>query len=520
MIRVKRVATAGIVGGAELRPAGCRYLSAMSVVPAPTAPPAPDRGDLGELRACAAVPLPRLRSIPDFVGMPNGDRPLADESIFVSAQAAALGWFLVCVIATLLISGGVAGVLTWPYTVALLVAFVWLPGYLSAFRFATLFLEDPPALTVVRPMTPVTVVVSGSTTPASTRSALAYLAGQDYAGPFRVILVGGGLADEDVRAAQQAASELGLDLGVLRAGWLGSEEACNLALPHVATSLVLALQAGACLHPSALRLLVARLESSPRETAAVSGHAFVRNRQCGTRAEVLATDYAQQVDATRRIENLYQGAQVSEPACMLFQVQALRAVNGLPGGPASAVAAAWRFLERGWRVGYEPRAIAFTTEPVTLGTAGRSRARAERGLVESVRATGVDPQRPTSSRFVTAVARSGLARDLAFVVAGLHAVALLVLGHGALVIGYLVLVVPVSVAGATLARRGQREVLDEAGLVPPRRRVDPISPLLGLQAVQAPAAIVEALRGWSMRTPRPPRRVTRRRLAGRGPRYA
>ena len=520
MIRVKTVATIGIVRGAVLGAVGCRYLTAMSAVPTPTAPAAADRGDLGEVRACAAVPLPPLRSIPDFVGMPTGDRPLADESIFVAAHAAAVGWLLVCVIVTLLISGGVAGVLSWPYAVALLVAFVWLPAYLSAFRYATLFLEDSPALTVVRPITPVTVVLSGSTTPESTRSALAYLAGQDYAGRFRVILVGGGLADGDVRAAQQAASELGLDLGVLRAGWLGSEGACNLALPHVATSLVLTLQAGACLHPSALRLLVARLESSPRETAAVSGHAFVRNRQCGTRAEVLAADYAREVDATRRIENLYQGAQVAEPACTLFQVQALRAVNDLPDGQAPAVTAAWRFLERGWRVGYEPRAIAFTTEPVTLGTAGRSRARGERIVVDSARATGVDHQRRPASRFVTAVARSGLARDLAFTVAGLHAVALLVWGHGALVLSYLVLVVPVALAAAALARRGQREVLDEAGLVTPRRLIDPISPMLGLQAVQAPAAIAEALRGWPTRTRRSPRRVTRWRLGRRGPRYA
>jgi hypothetical protein len=105
-------------------------------------------------------------------------------------------------------------------------------------------------------------------------------------------------------------------------------------------------------------------------------------------------------------------------------------------------------------------------------------------------------------------------------VAGLHAVALLVVGHGALVISYLVLVVPVALAAAALARRGLREVLDEAGLVTPRRRIDPISPMLGLQAVQAPVAIAEALRGWPTRTNRSPRRVTRRRLAGRGPRYA
>jgi biofilm PGA synthesis N-glycosyltransferase PgaC len=517
MIRVNTVATAGIVGGAELGASGCRYCSAMSTIAATTAA-APD--DLHEIRACAAVPLPRLRSIPDFVGMPNGDQQLADESTFLAAQGAALGWLLVCVVVTLLIGGGVASLLSWPYAVTLVAAFVWLPAYLSAFRYATLFLEDPPALTVVRPTTPVTVVVSGNTAPASTRSALAHLAGQDYAGPFRVILVGGGLTDVDVHTIQRAASELRLDLDILRAGWLGSAEACNRALPHLTTPLLLQLQAGACLHPSALRLLVARLESSPRETAAVSGHAYVRNRRCGAGAEVLAADYAMDADATQRIESRFRGAQASEAACTLFQVQALRAVKGLPDGEAAEVTTAWRFLVRGWRVVHEPRAIAFTTEPVTLGTAGRSRARVARGVINGAGETGVDRHWPASSRFVTAVARSGLVRDVAFVVAGLHAGALLTMGNAALVAGYLVLVVPVALAAAALARRDRREVLDEAGLVMPRRFIDPISPVVGLQAVQAPAAIAEALRCWHAHRGRLPRWVTPRWLAGQGPRYA
>ncbi|HEY5164836.1 MAG TPA: hypothetical protein VIJ44_02675, partial [Acidimicrobiia bacterium] len=146
--------------------------------------------------------------------------------------------------------------------------------------------------------------------------------------------------------------------------------------------------------------------------------------------------------------------------------------------------------------------------------------RSERGVINGARETGANRPRPASSRFVTAVARSALARDAAFVVAGLHAGALVAWGHSALVVAYLVLVVPVALAAAALARRDQREVLDEAGLVMPRRVIDPISPVLGLQAVEAPAAIVEALRGWHAGRVPSPRRVTQRMLAGRGPRYA
>ena len=493
----------------------------MSAVPAPPVSAATERSDLGEIGASIADPLPVLRSTPDFVGMPNGDRPLADESRFAAAQAAAGGWLLVAVASTLLLGGaGLAALVTWPYAVALFAVFVWLPAYLSVFRYAALFFEDPPGLTVVRPVTPVTVVVSGNAAPGPTRSALAYLAAQDYDGPLRVVMVGGGLSDDDVRATQQTAFGLGINLDILRGGWLGPAAACNLALPHVATPLVLTLQAGTCLHPSAVRLLVARLESSPRETAGVSGHAFVRNRRSGLVAEVLAAGSTRDVDTTRRVESLFQGAQVAEPACMVFHVQALRALNGLPDDPASAVAASWRFLERGWRVGYEPHALAFTTQPVTIGTAGRSRADAERRVAAEAHETGVDPQRSTASRFLGAVARSALARDVAFTLAGLQALALLARGNAALLVGYLLFVVPIALVTGALARRNQREVLDETGLSTPRRLTDQVAPLLGLQAVQGPAAIAESLRGRPPRRRRSPRALTRRRLARRGPRYA
>jgi poly-beta-1,6-N-acetyl-D-glucosamine synthase len=482
--------------------------------------PVADPHHPSEVRASAAVPLPHLRSIPDFVGMPNGEQAAADDAPFWVAQAAALGWALVAVVVTFLIGGGVASVLTWPYALALFLGLVWLPAYLSAFRYTALFLDDSPALTVVRPATPVTVVVSGSTAPASTLATLGYLAGQDYAGPFRVILVGGNLADADVHAVQRAAADLGLGLDVLRAGWLGSAAACNLAVPHVTTTLVLSLHAGACLHPSAVRLLVARLESSPPDTAAVSGQAFVRNRLPGDRAEVRAAGYAVDVDATQRIESLFRGACVAEPACMLFQVSAVRAIGGLPDGGASEVTAAWRFLARGWRVVHEPHAIAFTTEPITVGSAGRARARADRGVIAGRREARAHRPGRASTRFLTALARSGRVRDAAFLVAAVHAVALIGLGHAELVVAYLALVAPVVLAAAASARRHQREVLDEAGLVTPHPRAASVVALLAQQVVQAPAAIGEALHRRPVGQAPAVRQLTPGRLPGRGPRYA
>jgi hypothetical protein len=206
----------------------------------------------------------------------------------------------------------------------------------------------------------------------------------------------------------------------------------------------------------------------------------------------------------------------------MYRVQALRAVNGLPAVDASEVAVAESFLDRGWRVSHEPSAIAFTTEPVTLGTLGWARTRATRGVSDGVRASGgVDRQRPRSGRFLVALARSAPLRDAGFVFAGAHAAVLVLLGNVTLVAGYLVLVVPVGLVASGRARRGQREVLDEAGLVAPRRLLDVVSPVLSLQVIQAAPALAAFLRGW-LSGDRPPRPRLRppRLLGGRGPRYA
>src|SRR5260370_3213763 len=172
----------------------------MNAVPVSTPPSAAGLDALEEIRASASVPLPRLRSIPDFVGMPTGEQSLAEDSAFLAAQGAALGWLVVCAVVGLVLGGGRAARVSWPSAIVLFALFVGLPAYLNAFRYVALLLADPPGLTVVRPTTPVTVVVSGSAAPMSTLSTLAYLAAQDYDGPIQVVLVGRGLAAEDVVA--------------------------------------------------------------------------------------------------------------------------------------------------------------------------------------------------------------------------------------------------------------------------------------------------------------------------------
>jgi len=448
-----------------------------------------------EVRCSAAYPLPHLHPVPDFVGLPSSRRYVTVQSKFVIAQVAALSWTGFAAVISFSLGQGLAELVSWPYAVVLLVAVVWIPAYLAAFTAITLVLDDPPALKVVRPGTPVTVLIPVRDERTALVATLAYLAAQDYDGPLRVIVVDRGSTDDTPNEARRAALRLRLDTEVLCEPDLDRAAARNAGLARVTTPLIVAVDPGAYLHPSAVRLLVARLSSSPSDTAAVAGDAVVRNHQDGSGAELLAAEYALGANAVQRVNALFQGALVAEGACSVFRTDAVRAVNGWATGAAQDVQLTWRFLERGWRVFYEPLALAFTTERITIGSAARRRARYTWGLLAALREPGRRPLRFPFSRFLTALDVATPVLDLVFTIAWVQAVVFLAFGQFMLVGFYLLFVLPMSLAAPALARRYQRDVLDEAGLAVARRGgLGRLAPLLWTHAVQAPIGVWSGLR--------------------------
>ncbi len=460
-------------------------------------PPAPDGADTAsrEVRCSASYPLPQLRPVPDFVGLPSGRRYVTVQSKFVIAQVAAAGWTAIAVAISLAFAQGLATLVSWPYAVVLLAATVWVPAYLAAFSAITLVLDDPPALKVVRPGTPVTVLIPVLDERTALVATIAYLAAQDYDGSLKVLVVDRGSADDTAGEARRAALRVGLDADVLTVPGVDRASARNAGLARVTTPLLVTVEPGAYLHPSAVRLLVARLSSSPNDTAGVAGDAVVRNHREGSGAELLAAEYALGANAVQRVNALFQGALVAEGACSVFRTDAVRAVNGWATGAAQDVQLTWRLLERGWRVFHEPLALAFTTERITIASAARRRARHAWGLLAALHEPGRRPLRFPFSRFLTAVDVATPVLDLVFTIAWVQAVVFLAFGQLSLVGFYALFVLPLSLAAPALVRRYQRDVLDEAGLAVARRGgLARFSPLLWTQAVQAPVGVWSELR--------------------------
>lgn len=466
----------------------------MATVPFPDAASATESAtETGVFRSSAAFPLPRLHPVADFVALPTTKRYVSVQTKFAIAIGAAALWLVAAVVGAGLAVPAMGDTVPWPVAALLFVLLVAVPGMLTTFSLVGLLLDRPPTPTVARPALPVTVAVTARNQPRSVVETLEALRAQDYDGALTVLLVDNGSTDATLDEAARAAARLGIALRTVVERRSGEAQARNAAAACTDTPLLVVVRAGAQLHPSAVRLLVARLLRSPADTAGVSARALVRNGRGGDLAETVAYDYSVNVHADQRMQGLFQGPLVADGVCALFRTDAVRAVGGWTRDDHDSVMITWRFLERGWRVFHESLAVAFTVERVTLGSWAARRVRAANAIVEGARVKGLRSLHFPSNRFVAMTDATGPLVDGCFTGAALLALALAVMGTPALLTAYVVLVLPVSIAAVAVSRRVSRLALDDVGLRPAGGPRAWLGAALSLHPVQAPLGAAHAL---------------------------
>jgi len=448
---------------------------------------------LGEFRASAAFPLPRLRPVADFVALPAPKRYVTVQAKFGLALGATALWLLLAVLGATAVLPRMDEIVPWPIGAVLFLVVVALPGMVVTFSLAGLALDQPPTPTVARPALPATVAITARNQARSVVASLGALRTQDYDGALTVLLVDNGSTDATVDEARRAAAQLDIELKVLVERRVGVVYARNAAAAVTDTPLLVVLEAGTVLHPSAVRLLVARLLRSPSDTAAVSAHALVRNTRNGDLPETIAYDYSLNAHANQRMHGLFQAPLVAEGACSLYRTDAVRAVEGWSRDDTDGVMITWRFLERGWRVFHEPLAVVFTSHPVTIGSWAARRVRAANSIVEGARVKGLRSLRFPFNRFVAMIDATAPVLDGVFTGGALLALALAAMGAPGLVLAYALLVLPISLAFAIAIRRAMRRGLDDVGITVPGGPRAWLGTGLSLHAVQAPLGAWNAL---------------------------
>jgi biofilm PGA synthesis N-glycosyltransferase PgaC len=292
------------------------------------------------------------------------------------------------------------------------------------------------------------------------------------------------------------------NLTVLRTDHVGKAGALNEGLKHVTNAVTVCIDADTYLYLGSLRRIVSRLISDPPHTAAVAGAVMVRNSRSTFWTRVQEWDYFIGIASVKRQQSLYQGTLVAQGAFSAFRTEALRAANGWPPVIGEDIVMTWSLLKRGWRVGFEATAIAFTTAPEDFHGFWRQRQRWARGMIEGLKTHGNLVWNGRLSGFFVAMDFVVPVVDLTYTFAFLPGVLLALTGRYYVAGPMTLFVVPIALAIVLALFRQQKKVYDSIGLKVRRNNWGFVMFVLAFQAVMSPVSVTGYFKetlGWRKR---------------------
>ena len=175
---------------------------------------------------------------------------------------------------------------------------------------------------------------------------------------------------------------------IVRGNHGGKAMALNQGLEHVSHDILVCIDADTFLHPQALRRIVTRFLTDPQDTAAVAGCVLVKNSRASFMTRLQEWDYFTGIASAKRQQSLYQGTLVAQGAFSAFHSKIIKAHKGWPSVIGEDIVMTWALIKSGWRIGFEPSAIGFTSAPTSFSGFYRQRKRWARGMIEGLKQHG------------------------------------------------------------------------------------------------------------------------------------
>ncbi len=175
----------------------------------------------------------------------------------------------------------------------------------------------------------------------------------------KVVVIDDGSTDDTARLARDAGAQVVTSTGGSKA------RALNVGLGEVTSDLVVAVDADTFLAPDAINELVATIEEGYDGTCA----AVLPQQGRGLFVRARRFEYVLARRWLKRVESTLGRVHVLSGAAFCFRTSALRAIGGVPLDVpiAEDMDLTWTLQGAGYRIGYSPRAVAYTREPETLG---------------------------------------------------------------------------------------------------------------------------------------------------------
>jgi poly-beta-1,6-N-acetyl-D-glucosamine synthase len=274
--------------------------------------------------------------------------------------------------------------LSFPLALLIIGGLAYIPGYMNAFLISSLLLDRQPPSKNEDPHEEITILIAAHNEEDKIFQTLQYIDRQDYSGKINVIVINNCSTDETVNEVRKAKKKLSIDIKLIHENKPGKFHALNHALKAVSTAFFITLDADTLLHPSSIRYLVSRIQSSPEEVCAVAGSVLAKNSRENLLTKMQEWDYFLGIASIKRLQGLYQGTLVAQGAYSLYKTECIKEVGGWPDAIGEDIVLTWRLLKRNWKVYFEPCAVAFTEVPSSFKHLVRQRARWTRGMIEGL----------------------------------------------------------------------------------------------------------------------------------------
>ena len=214
-------------------------------------------------------------------------------------------------------------------------------------------------------------------------SSIRSIAALDYPNKEIVVIDDGSTDDTYWQAVEEGKRTLGVDVRVLSQKNGGKASALNRGLREARGAFVMCVDGDSNLAPQSLREGMRHFVDP--NVVAVAGNVKVANRR-NMLTWLQALEYVEGLNLMRSAQAFFRVVNIIPGPLGIFRREALLEVGGYSSATfAEDCDLTLALLTRGWKIKYEPRAIAYTEAPEQLYPLLRQRYRWTRGILQALR---------------------------------------------------------------------------------------------------------------------------------------
>ncbi|WML44890.1 glycosyltransferase [Neobacillus sp. PS3-40] len=374
-------------------------------------------------------------------------------------------------------------------SILIVMGLAYIPGYLNAFLVVGLLLDRQPPVKYMNCKETISILIAARNEAIRISDTLQNIRKQDYQGQIQVIVIDNGSIDGTSTVVDEEAKKGKISVVCLNEPRAGKHFALNTGLEHVKSDLVITLDADTLLHPSAVRYIVERIQSSPMDVCAVAGSVLVKNSRETFWTRIQEWDYFLGIASVKRLQGLYQGTLVAQGAFSIYKTSVVREMKGWPDAIGEDIVLTWKFLRNNWRVYFEPLAIAFTDVPTKLTHLARQRNRWARGMVEGLKQVKPWEQPRIFTKYLTSINLIMPYLDIVYTFFWLPGLILAFFGFYPIVGPTTLLVLPLTICSNLLLYNYQSHVFKRLHLRVRKNRVGFISFVIVNQMIMSPVSV-------------------------------